>query len=265
MFSRGSGSTRVGLGLSCVVSVGLMSGVVSAQELLYSQPVTTGGGVTWDSSYWVDPGGENDLDTDAQAWANFTLDHRALVTRLRWWGESMPPLGFTVSFYNQDPNTVAIQPDIFGANPTGAILEEDFPAPMGAPGGFFVDLQTPIVFEANTRYFVSVIGLTPVPFAGWGWAASDTHNGGTFYWVRGQHTYSHLPDDRAFELLGDCLDCVAPCIADLNSDGSLDFFDVSAFLSAFSAGDLSADFSGDGQLNFFDVSAFLSAYTAGCP
>lgn len=50
---------------------------------------------------------------------------------------------------------------------------------------------------------------------------------------------------------------------DFNSDGSFDFFDVSAFLTAFNAGDLSADLNGDCALNFFDVSAFLSAYSAG--
>lgn len=55
------------------------------------------------------------------------------------------------------------------------------------------------------------------------------------------------------------------CAADLNMDGTLDFFDVSAFLSAYTAGDPAADFTGDGEYNFFDVSAFLSAYNAGCP
>ena len=55
------------------------------------------------------------------------------------------------------------------------------------------------------------------------------------------------------------------CLADLTNDGILNFFDVSAFLSAFAAGDLIADFSGDGVLNFFDVSAFLGAFGAGCP
>ena len=58
---------------------------------------------------------------------------------------------------------------------------------------------------------------------------------------------------------------VTACAADLNGDGELNFFDVSAFLSAFSGGDLSADFTGDGLFNFFDVSAFLSAFSAGCP
>lgn len=55
------------------------------------------------------------------------------------------------------------------------------------------------------------------------------------------------------------------CIADITGDGDLNFFDVSAFLTLFSGGDLGADFTGDGQLNFFDVSAFLAAFGAGCP
>ena len=53
--------------------------------------------------------------------------------------------------------------------------------------------------------------------------------------------------------------------ADLDQGGTLDFFDVSAFLSAFATNDPSADFTGDGVFDFFDVSAFLSAYNAGCP
>jgi len=58
---------------------------------------------------------------------------------------------------------------------------------------------------------------------------------------------------------------VGVCIADLTGDGMLNFFDVSAFLNAFTAGDPSADFTNDGQFNFFDVSAFLNAFTGGCP
>ena len=57
----------------------------------------------------------------------------------------------------------------------------------------------------------------------------------------------------------------ASCPADLTGDGNLDFFDVSAFLSAYNAMDPIADFTGDGVYDFFDVSAFLSAYNAGCP
>jgi Metallo-peptidase family M12/PA14 domain/Bacterial Ig domain len=54
-------------------------------------------------------------------------------------------------------------------------------------------------------------------------------------------------------------------VADLNADGALDFFDVSAFITAFNNGDPDADLTGDGSFNFFDVSAFLVAFNAGCP
>ena len=56
-----------------------------------------------------------------------------------------------------------------------------------------------------------------------------------------------------------------PCPADITGDGSLDFFDVSAFLTAFGDQDPAADFTDDGSFDFFDVSTFLAAFSAGCP
>ncbi|MFG0247003.1 MAG: GC-type dockerin domain-anchored protein [Phycisphaerales bacterium JB052] len=61
------------------------------------------------------------------------------------------------------------------------------------------------------------------------------------------------------------IEIALPCPADLTGDGNLDFFDVSAFLGAFSNMQPEADFTGDGLYNFFDVSAFLNAFSAGCP
>ncbi len=61
------------------------------------------------------------------------------------------------------------------------------------------------------------------------------------------------------------IEAPASCPADLTGEGELNFFDVSAFLSAFNAMDPIADFTDDGVFNFFDVSAFLSAFNAGCP
>lgn len=57
------------------------------------------------------------------------------------------------------------------------------------------------------------------------------------------------------------------CPADLAPPaGVLNFFDVSAFLSAFSARESSADLVGPfGQHDFFDVAAYLSRFNAGCP
>lgn len=49
-------------------------------------------------------------------------------------------------------------------------------------------------------------------------------------------------------------------LADWNADGTINFFDVQAFLSSFSAG--GADLNGDGVSNFFDVQMFLQAFSA---
>jgi hypothetical protein len=51
------------------------------------------------------------------------------------------------------------------------------------------------------------------------------------------------------------------CAADLNGDGELTFFDVSAFVADYQAG---GDYNGDGMTTFFDVSAFIADYTSNC-
>jgi hypothetical protein len=55
------------------------------------------------------------------------------------------------------------------------------------------------------------------------------------------------------------------CPADFTGEGSLNFLDVSAFLTAFGNQEPSADFVVDGNYNFLDVSAFLTAFGEGCP
>ncbi len=58
---------------------------------------------------------------------------------------------------------------------------------------------------------------------------------------------------------------IGPCPADLTNDGTLDFFDIAAFLTPFSNQEPVADFTGDTLLNFFDIAAFLTAFGDGCP
>jgi hypothetical protein len=55
------------------------------------------------------------------------------------------------------------------------------------------------------------------------------------------------------------------CDVDINCDGELDFFDISAFLEAYSNEDPRADFTGEGEFDFFDISEFLTQYGEGCP
>ncbi|MEM9559975.1 MAG: M12 family metallo-peptidase [Planctomycetota bacterium] len=54
------------------------------------------------------------------------------------------------------------------------------------------------------------------------------------------------------------------CAADLTGEGSLDFFDVLAFLAQFDASDPAADLNNDGSFDFFDVLEYLSIFDAGC-
>ncbi|MCA9302689.1 MAG: hypothetical protein KC996_01055 [Phycisphaerales bacterium] len=53
--------------------------------------------------------------------------------------------------------------------------------------------------------------------------------------------------------------------ADFTGDGSLDVFDVFAFLDAFNNAQQPADFVPDGLFDIFDVFAYLDAFNAGCP
>jgi len=83
-------------------------------------------------------------------------------------------------------------------------------------------------------------------------------------------TVSDNPNDSVTEAAIDrfiisSIVCSEVCDADLTGDGTLDVFDVFAFLDLFNAGDTAADLTGDGTLDVFDVFAFLDLFNAGCP
>ncbi|MCR9077201.1 MAG: hypothetical protein NXI07_14265, partial [bacterium] len=59
--------------------------------------------------------------------------------------------------------------------------------------------------------------------------------------------------------------CTPECVADMDGNGTLDFFDVTTFIDAYNANEAIADLDGNGVFNFFDVSAFVNAFAAGCP
>jgi uncharacterized protein YjiK len=54
------------------------------------------------------------------------------------------------------------------------------------------------------------------------------------------------------------------CPADVNADGSLDFFDYLDFVDAFTSLGARADFNGDGAVDFFDYLDFVDRFTSGC-
>jgi hypothetical protein len=59
--------------------------------------------------------------------------------------------------------------------------------------------------------------------------------------------------------------CIRTCGADLDGSGSLNFGDVTAFLTLYGQGSTGVDLDGSGSVNFGDVNAFLALYAQGCP
>ncbi len=81
-----------------------------------------------------------------------------------------------------------------------------------------------------------------------------------------QVNFPTTPSNRRFRLRRETgkATLVLTCPSDINADFSFNFFDVSAFLSAFNAQTPEGDFNQDGEFNFFDVSAFLAAFSTPC-
>ena len=57
----------------------------------------------------------------------------------------------------------------------------------------------------------------------------------------------------------------APCAADCDGSGVLDFFDFLCFQNQFALGDPAADCDGTGILDFFDFLCFQNEFAMGCP
>lgn len=107
-------------------------------------------------------------------------------------------------------------------------------------------------------------------------AAGMNADTGSYYWVvpdlaatdaRLRLVVHDADGNQGFDDTDQSFTIDGSCTADLAEPfGTLNFFDVSAFLSLYNAQDPAADLAEPFWVfNFFDVSAFLGAYNAGCP
>lgn len=82
----------------------------------------------------------------------------------------------------------------------------------------------------------------------------------------GQHDAGVELQGSGFSLVGGYWPLVGAhlCLADINQDGTLDFFDYLDFVAAFSESDPPADFNYDGNIDFFDYLDFVAAFSNGC-
>ncbi len=134
---------------------------------------------------------------------------------------------------------------------------------LNGPYGGSVNIELPYAFISGMRiidiadpYMPELIGeyfTSPFPFH-----ASLL---GDFV-VVGLDTQSpNTGGVRVVDMFSGC----GSCSVDLNADGTLNFFDVAAFLVGYQAQDPLADWNGDGAWDYFDVSGFIMDYLAGCP
>lgn len=144
---------------------------------------------------------------------------------------------------------------------------------------------------ADGRSYVAVVNISPTDFGGyllglpragtWGVVMSNNaaEYGGDGFGTAGSFQTEPVARDNfpqrgtlqipayGFMLLQHNPEWVGCSAADLAEPlGELNFFDVSAFLSAYGSGLPAADLADPtGVFNFFDVSAYLGLYGAGCP
>lgn len=123
---------------------------------------------------------------------------------------------------------------------------------------FVLDTQLDGVYRVDTATGEATPVVTQLGATGTNWGGINISEDGTTQRI----IISATEADRVY-----VFSITPPCSpADLAGPfGQLNFFDVSAFLSAFNAMDPAADLNGDGRFDFFDVSGFLSAFSAGCP
>ena len=154
---------------------------------------------------------------------------------------------------------------ILDVNPVGAISSTLSACDQGLQIGsaIFPDDPSaqPGIWASSAHSFTSLSGIVPSDYLGFSMNDIELAPDGTISMV-GSSYNSTLGRTEAILVTS----AIAPsCIADFTGDGTLDFFDVSAFLGAFSASLPSADLNNDSQHDFFDISIFLSAFSAGCP
>lgn len=126
-------------------------------------------------------------------------------------------------------------------------------APQGV--GAMITVSTPdndyiLPIHSNPTY----CGSSPIE-AHIGLAAEATINAIRVAWPDGSFTtWTNMPVDQIHTLVA------SSHPADLDSSGTVDFDDVSAFINRFTARDLSADHNGDTEIDFLDISRFISDF-----
>lgn len=186
--------------------------VASHGVVFTNQIPPNGGGIKRWSKLWIDPTGQNDYDTDAICYEDFTLSQRSSIDHIEWWGDANPNLGFQIEFWRQDPGTSAYQPlAVFrdsGAQPERAFITTSYG--ITSDHGithYLLDLANPVVLNANdagnVRWFIAIIARDSSAPLLWNWAQGLGGSNRTFQWIRADGNNFHsLGEGRALVLSG---------------------------------------------------------------
>lgn len=150
--------------------------------------------------------------------------------------------------------------DFFNLAPTatGAPMDIEWISASGDTGAFAIDFQPVSSLQPGSGVIVT--------------AMMDDAVAGSFEAV---YTFAAYNDRGLFAEPGPAQDLVVRLVGEVSGScgpdlaepfGTLNFFDVAAYISLYNTQDPAADLAAPfGTLNFFDISAYIAAYGAGCP
>lgn len=216
---------------------------------------------------------------------SFVLANDSVVDAVRWWGGSQFFQDFDL--FNFESWTITIYGSTSAGAPdeTNIIHQETFDQvdtnPILTPyrnrqrADLYeqsVQLSQALNLSGGQRYWISIGTTNFDPNGdGWRWAASLTSDGvsASKNWTTGQFTvFQPSGIEYAFQLYGQADNSNPGCSpADLAAPfGTLNFFDIAAYIALFNAGDPAADLAAPfGVLNFFDLSTYIGLFNQGCP
>jgi cytochrome c peroxidase len=171
------------------------------------------------------------------------------------------------------PRIIAVTPPLIGADDFKIGLTD---VPEGAQAVLHISFQEPIdgvvAPDAVLGPFTATHpdGLAASATAHWPVPFSPILDGRTVHmqWVvndpgADQPALSPIASATFFCGFGDC---ATGCLADINRDRHLDFFDITHFLALYNQQAAGADLAEPlGVFNFFDLAAFLDFFNTGCP
>ena len=171
------------------------------------------------------------------------------------------------------PRIIAVTPPLIGADDFKVGLTD---VPEGTQAVLHLSYQEPIDGQVSPDMVLGPYtashpdGLAAAATAHWPIPFSPLLDGTTVYmqWVvddPGAETAARTRVARATLFCG-FGDCQTGCLADLNRDGAVDFFDLTNFLALYNQQAAGADLAQPlGVFNFFDLAAYLDAFASGCP